>query len=246
MPTRSLVRGPESTPMLEPANHKAVMPGSALFNPAAGRELFDQSYLHRTVRAILDAGDLPAILQAGHPVLRARALPFTGQLTPAELAQLIGIMTETMRAAPGVGLAAPQIGIPLQLAVLEDQHQLTPENAGARDRAPLELLTILNPHYTPVGTGLAAHYEGCLSMSGWQGVVERAATISLRFDDEHGAAQTRQFTGWQARIAQHESDHLAGTLYIDKAHTRSLANNTQYSEHWANPDIAAARAALHF
>ncbi|MHA7175882.1 peptide deformylase [Arthrobacter sp. Sr24] len=206
----------------------------------------DDSYLRATVTAILAADDLPTIVQAGHPVLRARALPFTGQLSSAELAHLIDIMTATMHAAPGVGLAAPQLGIPLQLAVLEDMFEVSPENAAARHREPLEHFTIINPYYQPLGTELASHYEGCLSMSGWQAVVERPAAVELTYDDEHGTARTRQFAGWQARIVQHETDHLFGTLYIDKAHTRSLASNAQYSQHWANPDIAAARAGLNF
>lgn len=206
----------------------------------------DAAYLRSAVESVLDAGELPAIVQAGHPVLRAQALPFTGQLTDAELARLIEIMVDTMRAAPGVGLAAPQIGIPLQLAVLEDQYPVSEENAAARAREPLELFTIINPRYTPSGTELASHYEGCLSMSGWQAVVDRAAAVDLAYDDEHGTARTRRFTGWQARIVQHETDHLGGTLYIDKAHTRSLASNAEYSRNWANPDVAAARSGLGF
>ncbi|MEO6531665.1 MAG: peptide deformylase [Specibacter sp.] len=217
-----------------------------MLNPGPGLPLFGDAYLQQVVAAILDAGELPAIVQAGHPVLRAAALPFTGQLGEGQLHRLIEIMTETMRAAPGVGLAAPQIGVPLQLAVLEDQYPVTPENAAARNREPLELFAAINPRYTAVGTELASHYEGCLSMSGWQAVVDRPATVELVYQDEHGATHTRQFSGWQARIVQHETDHLAGTLYIDKAHTRSLASNGQYSEHWANPDIAAAQAALNF
>ncbi|AIY00248.1 peptide deformylase [Arthrobacter sp. PAMC 25486] len=208
--------------------------------------LIDDAYLRVTVAAVLDAGKLPAIVQAGHPVLRSRALPFTGQLAPDELARLIEIMTETMRAAPGVGLAAPQIGIPLQLAVLEDQYESTAENAAARDREPLELFTIINPSYQPVGDALASHYEGCLSMSGWQAVVDRPASVELKYDDEHGTAHTATFSGWQARIVQHETDHLFGTLYIDKAHTRSLAGNAEYSTFWANPEVAAAKAGLRF
>lgn len=202
--------------------------------------------LRRSVAAILDGGELPLIVQAGHPVLRARALPFTGQLSATELAGLIAVMTEIMRAAPGVGLAAPQIGVPLQLAVLEDLYEVSAENAEARERHPLDFLAILNPRYTPVGAATASHYEGCLSMSGWQAVVDRAAAVELRYDDDHGTARTRRFSGWQARIVQHETDHLAGTLYIDKAHTRSLASNAEYSANWAHPDVADARAMLNF
>ncbi|ALV45042.1 peptide deformylase [Arthrobacter alpinus] len=208
--------------------------------------LIDDSYLQEAVATVLESGSLPQIVQAGHPVLRAQALPFAGQVSAHDLAALIAIMTETMRAAPGVGLAAPQIGIPLQLAVLEDQYEVTPDNAMARRREPLELFAILNPRYTPVGHELASHYEGCLSMSGWQGVVDRHAAVDLAYDDEHGSARTARFTGWQARIVQHETDHLSGTLYIDKAYTRSLASNVNYSEYWANPDVTDAKAGLNF
>ncbi len=206
----------------------------------------DAGYLQQAVASVLELEQLPPIVQAGHPVLRAQALPYTGQFSAADLDRLIEIMTETMRAAPGVGLAAPQIGIPLQLAVLEDQYEVDADNAAARDRMPLELFAILNPRYTPVGAEVASHYEGCLSMSGWQGVVDRAAAVDLAYDDELGIARSRRFTGWQARIVQHETDHLAGTLYIDKAHTRSLAATAEYSAHWAHPDIAEARATLKF
>ncbi len=208
--------------------------------------VFDDDYLTTAVAAVLNGADLPAIVQAGHPVLRAQALPFTGQLSKAELSGLIGFMTESMRAAPGVGLAAPQIGIPLQLAVLEDMFEVSAENAAAREREPLELFAILNPRYAPVGTATAAHYEGCLSMSGWQAVVDRPSTVELTYDDEHGTACKRRFSGWQARIVQHETDHLGGTLYIDKAFTRSLASTAAYTEHWAHPGIEAARNGLGF
>ncbi|MHA7304181.1 peptide deformylase [Arthrobacter sp. TMN-49] len=217
-----------------------------MLNHSPGKIMFDDAYLQQVVATLLDAGELPAIVQGGHPVLRSQARPFTGQLDDKQLSSLIELMTATMRAAPGVGLAAPQLGIPLQLAVLEDKYEIPAENAAARNRESLELFTILNPHYTAVGTEMASHYEGCLSMSGWQAVVDRHATVALSYQDEHGRAHTRQFTGWQARIVQHETDHLAGTLYIDKARTRSLASNEQYGEHWANPDIAAAQAALNF
>jgi peptide deformylase len=211
-----------------------------------GRQLFTDDDVRAAVAAVVESGALPAIVQAGHPVLRAQAVPFTGQLPEALLARLIDIMRDTMHAAPGVGLAAPQIGIPLQLAVLEDLYDVPEENAAARERRPLEFLAILNPRYTPVGTETASHYEGCLSMSGWQAVVDRAATIDLAYDDDHGVPAVRRLTGWQARIAQHETDHLSGTLYLDRAHTRSVTSDEEYAAHWARPDIAEARQVLHF
>ncbi|WP_410468571.1 peptide deformylase [Arthrobacter sp. A2-55] len=215
-------------------------------SPAAGKVLFTDTHVREMVAAVLESESLPPIVQAGHPVLRAQAVPFTGQIGDADLARLIELMRATMHAAPGVGLAAPQIGIPLQLAVLEDLYDVPAENAAARSREPMEFFAILNPHYTPVGAETASHYEGCLSVRGWQAVVDRAATIDLAFDDETGSARTRRLGGWQARIAQHETDHLSGTVYLDKAHTRSLASDAEYAAYWARPGIAEAQAVLNF
>jgi peptide deformylase len=217
-----------------------------MLEPAGETLRFTDDFIREAVAGILDAGTLPAIVQAGHPVLRAQALPYTGQLPEGQLARLIALMRDTMHAAPGVGLAAPQVGIPLQLAVLEDLYEVPAENATVRDRRPLEFLTILNPRYTPVGSGTVPHYEGCLSMSGWQAVVDRAATVDLAYDDEHGTAAGCRFSGWQARIVQHETDHLSGTIYLDKAYTRSLTSDAEYAANWARPDVAGARAALRF
>lgn len=214
--------------------------------PLTGKAHFDDDYVRATVRAVLDAENLPAIVQAGHPVLRGQAVPYTGQLSAMDLAKLVEIMRAVMHAAPGVGLAAPQIGIPLQLAVLEDLYEVPADNAAARDREPLPFFAMLNPRYTPIGSELASHYEGCLSMTGWQAVVDRAAAVELVYDDEHGNTHSRQFSGWQARIVQHETDHLAGVVYIDKAHTRSLSSNAEYASNWAHPGITAAKDWLNF
>jgi peptide deformylase len=147
--------------------------------------------------------------------------------------------------APGVGLAAPQLGIPLRIAVLQDLYESVPEIAAAREREPLEYLEIINPRYLPVGDRIASFYEGCLSFNGYQGVVERPADIATTFRDAGGSVVERNFSGWQARIFQHETDHLDGTVYIDKALTRSLCANHEYPR-WANPRIDEARAELGF
>src|SRR3954467_3853003 len=88
--------------------------------------------IRETVERILTAGSLPPIVQAGHPALRQRAAEFDGQLTADQLAGPIGVMPHAMHEAPGVGLAAPQLGIPLQLAVLEDQFDVDPDTAALR------------------------------------------------------------------------------------------------------------------
>ncbi|WP_411733886.1 peptide deformylase [Paeniglutamicibacter sp.] len=192
-----------------------------------------------------EAGDFPPIVQLGHPVLRMQAADFTDQLDPALLRAFLDTMRAVMLDAPGVGLAAPQLGIPLRIAVLQDLYESVPEVAAAREREPLDYLEVINPRYLPVGERTATFYEGCLSFNGYQGVVERPADIATTFRDAEGAAFERNFSGWQARIFQHEIDHLDGTVYIDKALTRSLCANHEYPR-WANPGIAEARAGLGF
>lgn len=189
---------------------------------------------------------LPPIVQLGHPVLRMDAAEYSGQLTPALLEDLLLVMRATMHAAPGVGLAAPQLGIPLRIAVLEDRHPVAEDAAAAREREPLGYFAAINPQYRAVGGRPAAFYEGCLSFAGYQGVVERPADIAANYATPAGDHVNREFHGWQARIFQHETDHLDGTVYIDKALTRSLVSNAEYLRRWAGADIAEARAGLRF
>ncbi|TQJ36505.1 peptide deformylase [Arthrobacter sp. SLBN-122] len=202
--------------------------------------------IREIVERILSAGSLPPIVQAGHPALRQRAAAFEGQLSADELARLIGVMRQVMHEAPGVGLAAPQLGIPLQLAVVEDQFDVDPDAAALRNRSPLEFLAILNPRYTPLGSGLASFYEGCLSVNGLQAVVARPDAVLLEYLAPDGAAGRREFTGWQARIVQHETDHLNGILYLDRAQLRSLSSNAEYAARWAEAGINKAREGLGF
>lgn len=200
------------------------------------------------VREVLDSADenlVVPIVQLGHPVLRQPAMAYAKQLPQALLEELLEAMRQTMYAAPGVGLAAPQIGIPLQIAVLEDLYPIDSLAAAEREREPLEYVEIFNPVYTPSGTRKAVFYEGCLSFEGFQGVVVRPAEITATYQDRDGQEHTRQFSGWQARIVQHESDHLAGTVYIDKAETRSLISETELWRH-GSLDVATAKQVLDF
>ena len=189
---------------------------------------------------------LPTIVQLGHPVLRMEAQEYTGQLEPEALNSLLDIMRATMHAAPGVGLAAPQIGLPLSLAVLEDTFAVDAEITAVREREPLEYFAMINPSYRALGTRTASFYEGCLSFNGFQAVVERPADVIATYSTPAGKAIERDFHGWQARIVAHETDHLGGTVYIDRAITRSLVGAEEYANRWAGADIAAARTGLGF
>lgn len=187
------------------------------------------------------------IVQLGDPVLRQPARSWDGQSpSPQELDELVRLMVDTMHTAPGVGVAAPQVGVPLRLAVLEDRWPVGEETAVAREREPLDLIVALDPSYEVVGSRTAAHYEGCLSMEGYTAVVERPADIVARYATPEGEQVQRELHGWQARIFQHETDHLDGTLYIDKALPRSLSTPENYARFWAAPSPDAARAGLNF
>ncbi|WNE94776.1 peptide deformylase [Streptomyces luomodiensis] len=186
------------------------------------------------------------IIPAGVPVLRQPALPYEGQLAADQLDRLLAAMREAMHSAPGVGLAAPQIGVPLRLAVIEDPAEVTAEVREARGRVPQPYRVLVNPVYEAVGDGRAAFFEGCLSIPGWQAVVSRPDRIRLRGQDVSGRELDEEFTGWPARIVQHETDHLDGVLYLDLAETRSLSSAQAVSDYWSQPTPAAAARSLDF
>ncbi|MDX3233145.1 peptide deformylase [Streptomyces sp. ME19-01-6] len=195
------------------------------------------------------AGPCPLpIVSAGVPVLRRPALPYEGQLSAEQLDRLVRAMRETMHAAPGVGLAAPQIGVPLRIAVIEDPAEVGAEVREARGRVPQPFRVLVNPSYEPVGDPgrRAAFFEGCLSVPGWQAVVARPERIRLRGQEERGRELDEEFAGWPARIVQHETDHLDGTLYLDRAETRSLASARSVAELWSQPTPVDAAQALGF
>ncbi|MFI9155167.1 peptide deformylase [Streptomyces sp. NPDC053367] len=205
-----------------------------------------QAPLAEQVEQLLAADAPLTIVAAGDPVLRQGTEPYDGQLGPALLARFVAALRETMRAAPGVGLAAPQVGVALRIAVIEDPAPVPEEVRLARGRVPQPFRVLVNPSYTPVGAARAAFFEGCLSVPGWQAVVARPAMVRLTGQDEHGRALDEVFTGWPARIVQHETDHLDGTLYLDRAEPRSLSSARAMAERWNQPTPAAAARALGF
>jgi peptide deformylase len=172
------------------------------------------------------------IVQVGDPVLRAIAAPVATADLPA-LAQLVADMRDTMRAAPGVGLAAPQIGQSLALAVIEDapvlHASLTPEQLAARERAAVPFHVIVNPVLTPVGNEFVDAYEGCLSFKGFVMVVRRYRSVRVEALDEHGTTRVIEASGWYARILQHEIDHLNGIVCCDRMDPRTLATTENHA-----------------
>lgn len=183
-------------------------------------------------------------MQAGQPVLREVTAPYDGQLGNL-LPQFLEAMYKTMMDAPGVGLAATQVGVGLAIAVMWDPG--AGDDSDTRERAAFEPRFIFNPSYTAVGARLVTHFEGCLSVDGYQAAVTRPHSVRLVATDEAGIAVDEVLTGWPARIAQHEIDHLNGTLYIDRAQTRSLCTTENLSELWSfSSEPAAAAQALGF
>lgn len=174
------------------------------------------------------------IVQAGDPVLRKAARPLTKEeiLDPATQ-HLIALMKNTMRDAPGVGLAAPQVGVSLQIAVIEDQEEfinhLKPEDIKKCDRKPVAFHVIINPKLTLLESDQQPDfYEGCLSLTGYMASVPRAYKVKVEALNEKGEPVTINAQGWYARILQHEVDHLNGTIYIDRMRTRTFTNAENY------------------
>jgi peptide deformylase len=147
------------------------------------------------------------ILKMGDPRLLRVAQPVTRFDTP-ELHALVADMFETMAAAQGAGLAAPQIGVDLQLVIFGFTH-----NARYPDREPVPRTVLCNPVIEPLDDAMVEGWEGCLSVPGLRGLVPRHARIRYRGFDPLGAPIEREATGFHAVVVQHECDHLIGRLY---------------------------------
>jgi peptide deformylase len=147
------------------------------------------------------------ILKMGDPRLLATARA-VDRFATAELRTLADDMFETMRAANGAGLAAPQIGVDLQLVIFGFQH-----NERYPDAPPVPETVLVNPIVEAIGSDEEEGWEGCLSVPGMRGVVPRFARIRYRGFDLEGRAIEREAEGFHARVVQHECDHLVGKLY---------------------------------
>lgn len=152
------------------------------------------------IREILRMGD-PRLLRVAPPVPDA-------MIGSAELQTLIADMFDTMHDAGGVGLAAPQIGVDLQLVIFGfDRAERYP------DAPPVPRTILLNPLVTPLSQDMDEGWEGCLSVPGMRGVVSRYSMIRYQGVDPEGTPIDRRAEGFHARVVQHECDHLIGRLY---------------------------------
>lgn len=151
---------------------------------------------------------LREVVKVPAPVLRRRAQKVT-EFGP-ELQTLVDDMIETMRAEPGVGLAAPQVDVPLRVIVVEygDDEDET---------IPPKLFTVINPEFSRASPELVSGTEGCLSIPGFVGDVDRHESLTVKGFNRRGQAVSIKANGWLARIFQHEVDHLDGVLFVDRA-----------------------------
>jgi len=150
------------------------------------------------IREILRMGD-PRLLRVSEPVTR---------FDTVELRELLTDMFETMQAADGAGLAAPQIGVGLRVVVFGFES-----NARYPEAAAVPRTILINPAIEPLGDAMQDGWEGCLSVPGLRGLVPRFERVRYRGFDERGIALEREVDGFHARVVQHECDHLDGILY---------------------------------
>jgi peptide deformylase len=155
---------------------------------------------------------LRTIVTPPDPVLRQRAVKVR-RLTP-HILQLVDDMLETMREAPGVGLAAPQVGVSQRVIVVEYTEPVEEEEEAEK---PPKVYVMVNPEILRKSTEMMTGTEACLSVPGYAGTVERHAWITIRGLNGRGQPVRVKAQGWLARIFQHEIDHLDGILYIDRA-----------------------------
>jgi len=173
------------------------------------------------------------IVSVGDPVLRKKARKLTPEeIRSTAIQDLIAHMRDTMQDAPGVGLAAPQAGQSLQLAVIEDKAEyhknLSEADLKARERKPVPFHVIINPHIELLTPPEVAFHEGCLSLPGFMAVVPRARKVRVTCLDERGKERMIEAGGWYARILQHEIDHLNGHVYIDRMQSETFSTLENY------------------
>ncbi|MGH9645298.1 MAG: peptide deformylase [Bryobacteraceae bacterium] len=185
------------------------------------------------------------IRQVGEEILRQKARALSpDEILDRSTQELIEWMRETMHDAPGVGLAAPQIGYSLQLVVIEDQaefiEKLPPEQVAERERRPVPFHVLINPKLTLLDVDSAEFFEGCLSLAGFTAVVPRARQVRVESLNERAEPVTIEATGWYARILQHEIDHLGGVLYVDRMNSRTFFTQDNYVRHWKDRAVAEA------
>jgi peptide deformylase len=169
------------------------------------------------------------VARLGHPVLRQPAQPVSpDQIRSAEVQQLIDDMIETMREYDGAGLAANQVHVPRQIAVIEVQ-----KNPRYPDAPEVPLTVVINPVVTPLTEEMEDGWEGCLSVPDMRGVVPRYTGVRLECLDRAGRPVDLVAKEFFARVIQHETDHLHGIVYVDRIRDmRTLSHLAEWQRYW--------------
>lgn len=183
------------------------------------------------------------IAGVGEPVLRNAARPLRqDEIRSDHIRELIKHMRETLADAPGIGLAAPQVGEGLQLAIVEDKTEyhatLTATELAERERRPVPFHVLINPEIELLSSPDVSFFEGCLSLPGFVAIVPRVRKVRVHALNEAGEPVQIDAEGWYARILQHEIDHLAGNLYIDRMWSRSFSSIDHYNRHLKSASMA--------
>ena len=193
--------------------------------------------------------ETPRIVQVGDPVLRAAtAAVDPGTIRAPEIQNLIQGMVAAMHKAPGVGLAAPQVGVSKRIIVMEDRPEMTAglpkEVLIEREREPQPLRVLINPVMTMVGSQTRDFFEGCLSIAGYTAMVTRNREVAVSYLDEKGNPREWRARGWPARVMQHEYDHLERVLYTDKMIRQSFMSTEEFKARHGTKLIADLKQEL--
>ncbi len=186
-------------------------------------------------------GPMPVrpIATIGEPVLRAPARAITPEeLSGETIQQLIDDLIETMRAQNGAGLAAPQVFEPVQVCVIE-----VGDNPRYPYKPKIPLTVLVNPRLTPLTEEIFENYEGCLSVPGLRGVVPRVVGVRVEALDRAGTLIDQEVWGLSAGTYQHETDHLFGTLFVDRVEdTKTLCTRDAFDRHHRAGFVARVEA----
>jgi peptide deformylase len=177
------------------------------------------------------------VAHMGHPVLRVRARAIdVGEIKSSRTQQLIDDMFETMTEYQGIGLAAPQVHESIRLFVAG----FAPGADGEEDEERVPLMAVINPEITVAGPDTVEDWEGCLSIPDIRGKVPRARHIVLRAFDRKGKRFEMPFSGFTARVIQHETDHLDGVLFFDRMSSfKTLTFLEEFGRYWAERERGA-------
>jgi peptide deformylase len=177
------------------------------------------------------------LYQTGQPILRKKAKSVSKDALKSRHTQdVIDFMIATLKDAPGVGLAAPQVGEDLRIIIINDQakyhDQVPKEVLKEQGRKPIALKVLINPELEIIKDKQDLWFEGCLSVDGYLGTVPRYTVVRVKALDRNGKAVSYRAQDWHARILQHELDHLNGILYIDKMRPKSFMSIKNFNMFW--------------